>query len=119
MNERPKASLVTASQLVDQSVPRRISVTVMLLAPLGILLGVPFAYGLRVAERIDRRIAAGGWAVNGCLSVVGSIVAVVVSMNFGFSVVLWFAAIVYPFALMSPQQNWTMAPKILQRTQAP
>jgi spermidine synthase len=107
------------AQLIELSLPLRITVTVLLLAPLGILLGVPFAYGLRVAERIDRRIAAWGWAVNGCLSVVGSIVAVVISMNFGFSVVLWFAAVVYPLAFMSLHQSWTMAPKILQRTQAP
>jgi hypothetical protein len=104
-------------QLIGLSLPLRITVTVLLLTPLGLLLGVPFAYGLRVAESVDRRIAAWGWAVNGCLSVVGSIVAVVVSMNFGFSTVLWFAAIVYPLAFMSLHQSWTMAPKIPQRSQ--
>ena len=54
-----------------------------------------FAYGLRVTNDYEPQLTAWAWAVNGCLSVIGSILSVVVSMNFGFSAVLWFAALVY------------------------
>jgi hypothetical protein len=94
---------------IGAGLPVRVTVTVLVLAPLGVLLGVPFAFGLRIAERVDRRIAAWGWAVNGCLSVVGSILAVVISMNFGFSVVLWVASIVYLVAFVALRQSWKLA----------
>jgi hypothetical protein len=81
--------------LIGSSLPLRIAASVVLLAPLGLLLGVPFAYGLRIAHEFDPRLTPWAWAINGCLSVVGSILTVVVSMNFGFAVVLWMAAVAY------------------------
>jgi hypothetical protein len=86
-------SLVTA--FIGAVLPVRIAVSVLSLAPLGVLLGVPFAYGLRVAHATDPRLPAWAWAINGCLSVVGSILTVVVSMNWGFSALLWLAAAIY------------------------
>jgi hypothetical protein len=96
-------SHVLVRELIAAALPLRIAASVALLAPLGLLLGIPFAYGLRVAHAHDPRLTAWAWAVNGCLSVVGSILTVVVSMNFGFSAVLWFAAAVYllGFALLA------------------
>lgn len=85
---------LTAS-LISAALPIRIAACVLILAPLGVLLGVPFAYGLAVAQRRDPRLIPWAWAINGCLSVVGSILTVVVSMNFGFAAVLWVAAVVY------------------------
>jgi hypothetical protein len=96
-------SHVLVRELIAAALPLRIAASVALLAPLGLLLGIPFAYGLRVAHAHDPRLTPWAWAVNGCLSVVGSILTVVVSMNFGFSAVLWFAAVIYllGFALLN------------------
>jgi hypothetical protein len=92
------------SAAIGAALPWRIAVTVLMLAPLGLLLGVPFAYGLRVANEYDPQLIPWAWAINGCLSVVGSILTVVISMNFGFSVVLWSASVVYVlgFACLIP-----------------
>lgn len=76
-------------------VAARIAIAVLLLAPLGLLLGVPFAYGLRLASERDSWLGPWAWAINGCASVVGSIATVVLSMNFGFTFVLWTAVVVY------------------------
>jgi hypothetical protein len=76
----------------------RILMTAIGLAPLGILLGVPFSYGLRVLERSFPHLTPWAWAINGCSSVVGSVATVVVSMNFGFAAVLWTATVVYAVA---------------------
>ncbi|HKP57594.1 MAG TPA: hypothetical protein VJV78_12775 [Polyangiales bacterium] len=73
----------------------RIALAVLFLAPLGMLLGVPFAYGLRLASERDPWLGPWAWGINGCSSVVGSILSVVLSMNFGFRVVLWSAAAIY------------------------
>jgi hypothetical protein len=92
------------SAAIGAELPWRIAVAVLMLAPLGVLLGVPFAYGLRVANEYDPQLIPWAWAINGCLSVVGSILTVVISMNFGFTVVLWSASVVYAlgFACLIP-----------------
>jgi hypothetical protein len=88
---------------IAASLAARFAVAGAVLAPLGLLLGVPFAYGLRVASKVDPLLATWGWAVNASTTVVGSIASVVLSMNFGFAAVLWVAAIVYgaAFAALS------------------
>jgi spermidine synthase len=86
---------------IGLSLPLRISLTTLSLAPLGLLLGVPFAYGMRLLDQEAPELAPLAWAINGCLSVVGSILTVVISMNFGFASVLWTAAAVYIAAFAS------------------
>ena len=76
----------------------RVLMTAIGLAPLGILLGVPFSYGLRVLSRSFPHLTPWAWAINGCFSVIGSVATVVVSMNFGFAAVLWTATVVYGVA---------------------
>lgn len=73
----------------------RVAVAVALLAPVGLLLGVPFAYGIRLVNRLNPTIVPWAWAINGCLTVVGSILSVIISMNLGFRFVLLGAALLY------------------------
>ncbi len=84
--------------LIHLPLAARFAVTVGLLAPLSMLLGVPFAYGVRLLDERRPEIIPWAWAVNGCLSVVGSVLTVVVSMNLGFAAVLWGAGAVYVIA---------------------
>jgi hypothetical protein len=85
----------------------RIAIVVGVLAPLGLLLGVPFAHGLRVANELNPWVATWGWAVNACATVIGSIASVALSMNFGFAAVLWVASLIYvaAFAGLSRAQH--------------
>jgi len=73
----------------------RIALTAASLAPLGLLLGIPFAFGLRVMQQTHPTLAPWAWAINGSFSVVGSVLTVIVSMNFGFYAVLALAALLY------------------------
>ena len=75
-----------------------------MLAPLGLLLGIPFAYGLRITAEHAPELTPWAWAINGCMSVIGSILTVVVSMNFGFSAVLWIASLIYVAGFYALQQ---------------
>ena len=69
---------------------------VLMLAPLSICLGVPFAYGVRLLDRIGQsELIPWAWGVNGLLTVVGSVLTAFVSMNIGFFGVLVVAAAVY------------------------
>jgi hypothetical protein len=79
----------------------RAVIAVLSLAPFGLLLGVPFAYGLRVLHEREPELLPWAWAVNGCMSVVGSVLTVVISMNAGFRAVLAVACLVYFIAFMA------------------
>ncbi|HEY2931914.1 MAG TPA: hypothetical protein VGK99_09210 [Acidobacteriota bacterium] len=61
----------------------------------GVLLGRLMPLGL---ARVNEKTIAWAWALNGSASVLGSIVAVVVAMQAGFSSVLWLAAGLYLIA---------------------
>ena len=56
------------------------------------------AYGVSIVDRINPSFVPWAWAVNGTLTVVGSIFTVIVSMQFGFAVVLVASAAIYLIA---------------------
>jgi spermidine synthase len=94
-------SAYLVGHFITSPLPSRLIMAALVLAPLGVLLGFPFAFGLRVLEKRSPRLLPWAWAINGCLSVVGSILTVIVSMNLGFSAVLMVAAVVYVVAFAS------------------
>lgn len=81
--------------LLDRSLAVRIVTSVVVLTPLGILLGMFFPLGIRALETVDRRLVPWAWAVNGCTTVVGTIVAAILGMTVGFTVVMVTAAVLY------------------------
>lgn len=68
---------------------------VIVLMPLGLTLGVFFPTGLRVARAHTDAFVPWAWGANGAASVVGSILAIVLAISFGFRAVLLLAALVY------------------------
>ncbi len=81
--------------LITLSLPVRIAAALAVLAPAGLILGVPFAYGLRLAGHHNPSLVPWAWAINGCFSVLGSIATVIVSMTLGFYLTLALAVAVY------------------------
>jgi hypothetical protein len=73
----------------------RVATTVALCTPLGGLLGTFFPYGIRLTGAINRDFVAWAWAVNGCLTVVGSVMSIIVAMTFGFTVVIGLFLAIY------------------------
>lgn len=64
----------------------RICVAVLLLAPLGLLAGMAFPFGMKLASKGDQMsLTPWLWALNGAASVLASVLAVVLSMKFGIS----------------------------------
>jgi len=79
----------------------RMAASVVLLAPLGLLMGVPFPAGIRLMGRDVPDMIAWAWGINGCASVLSSILACMVALQFGFSWVLGSAAAVYLLAFLA------------------
>ena len=80
----------------------RLIVTVVALAPPGLLMGMPFPKGLALLERRAPALVTWAWGVNGAASVVASILAALLALSFGFSAVLAVGAACYTGA-------WIMA----------
>ena len=80
------------------ALPLRILITILMIAPLGVLLGVPFPTGLRIVSKEASPMGPWAWAVNGFFTVIGSVGAVILGMIFGFAVVLTLAAGCYGMA---------------------
>lgn len=73
----------------------RLFVAVFSLAPLGLLMGLPFPLGLAWMEAKAPDWIPWAWAVNGCASVVASVLASILSLSYGFSPVLLLGAGAY------------------------
>jgi predicted membrane-bound spermidine synthase len=87
------SSLISAN--LSASLATRIAISVALLAPLGLVLGTFFPTGIRIVAAIDERLIPWAWAVNGCTTVIGTVVAIVLAMTYGFPFVAAWATLVY------------------------
>lgn len=81
------------------STPARIIVAVAVVAPLGLLMGMPFPTGLRRAGREANGLIPWAWAVNGAASVFGSTLTMLISMTYGFTASFLAGAAAYAVAL--------------------
>jgi MFS family permease len=82
----------------------RIATTFVLLAPLGVCLGMFMPLGLGAVSGLTDHGAeyvAWSWAVNGFASVVGSVLTTLIAMSFGFDIVLVAAVWAYLIALVA------------------
>ena len=88
----------------------RVILSMLLIIPLGILMGMAFPLGIRLLERDGSAIIPWVWGVNGACSVMGSIVAWGLSLNFGYNTTLWTATLIYGCALLvmilKPDAEW-------------
>lgn len=79
----------------------RILVVAACLVPIGIPLGMPFPLGIEVLHSRAPGLIPWAWGVNGFMTVVGSQVAVILSMRLGFDATLLVALAIYALALLS------------------
>ncbi len=73
----------------------RIIVAVITLFPMGFMLGIAFPLGLKYAAKIREEITPWLWGVNGVMSVLATVIAVIIAMNFGISATYWAGSFCY------------------------
>jgi hypothetical protein len=79
----------------------RVAVSIALLAPVGLLLGMPFPIGLRLLGEEESLLVPWAWAVNAFFTVIGSVSAMILGMILGFTAVEMIAAACYGTALVA------------------
>lgn len=83
------------------STPVRIAISVALLLPLGMLLGMPFPLGMKLAAKRAPALIPWLWGINGATSVCASVIAVVIALQFGITASFLTGAGCYALALVS------------------
>ncbi|MEE9141993.1 MAG: SAM-dependent methyltransferase, partial [Gammaproteobacteria bacterium] len=76
----------------------KLAASVVLIAALAFPMGIPFPLGVaRVGERSPTLIPW-AWAINGCASVISAVLATVLAIHFGFTIVVVGAILLYLLA---------------------
>ena len=73
----------------------RAALSVLFIAPAGILMGFGFPTGMRLVQAIDSRPTPWFWGINGAAGVLASVLAVISSIAFGIQVTLAAGALCY------------------------
>jgi len=76
----------------------RLVIVVALLAPIGLLMGLPMARGIVWLRREDADTIPWAWAINGCASVIGSVAAAIMALSWGYVAVMELGAVCYAAA---------------------
>jgi hypothetical protein len=76
----------------------RIAVSLGLIAPLALAMGMPFPLGLRRLAAAAPAFLPWAWGVNACLSVAAALLASLLAVHLGFGAVVTLAALAYLFA---------------------
>jgi hypothetical protein len=104
---------------LGMSLTARLGITMLLIAPLGFLMGIPFSAGLeRIRKKYDKDTTAVRWmvsyiwAVNGASSVISSILASLISLSFGFRITLAVGMVFYTLAFFFSRKFVKANPQI-------
>jgi hypothetical protein len=73
----------------------KIILSLLLIAPLGFCMGMPFPLGLSRVDRAAPSLVPWAWAVNGCSSLTSAILASVLAVHVGFNLVTLTAVALY------------------------
>jgi spermidine synthase len=79
----------------DLSFSSRLLLTALLIAPLGILMGMPFSLALDSLATHAAGLIPWAWGINGCGSVIGSMLATFLAIHAGFAGVIVVAVFLY------------------------
>ena len=79
----------------------RWALTWALIMPLGFFLGMPFPLGIRMVGSKNPLWIPWGWCANGCASVCGAILPVLIAQAWGFQTVFFLAALCYGLAFLA------------------
>lgn len=73
----------------------RQALTVLFIAPLGMFMGMPFPLAIRLLGLQEPSFIPWAWCANGCASVLGAILPVIIALALGFQTVFFLAALLY------------------------
>jgi hypothetical protein len=95
--------------LIARPDPAKIVVSLALIAPLAACMGMPFPLGIARLAGVSGEIVPWAWGINGCASVVAAVLATLLAIHFGFTVVVCCAVALYLATLVAAGGRATAA----------
>jgi hypothetical protein len=83
------------SHFMGYAIGWRVLLAVLSLAPLGLLMGMPFPRGIALVAKLHPDLISWVWAINACASVVSSTLAMILALSFGLNGVILAAGLCY------------------------
>jgi spermidine synthase len=95
--------------LLAADITFKILITLLLIAPLAFFMGMPFPLAMSSLSEKLPALVPWVWGVNGCASVISAILAMILAMHLGFTVVIVSALVLYLLAM------WLFAKLVLNK----
>ena len=86
--------------LLPYSFSVRAGAAILMIAPLGLLMGMPFPSGIQKVSENGTEAVPWMWGINGGITVVGSILAIIIAIWSDFTTVILIGAAAYGVALL-------------------
>jgi MFS family permease len=83
---------------VGWSLPMRVLTAGGLAGVCGVLMGIMLPTGIKLVGEHDASIVPWGWGINGATSVIGTVLATIIAIHYGFTTTLVFGAVGYAIA---------------------
>ncbi|HEY8130741.1 MAG TPA: methyltransferase domain-containing protein [Thermoanaerobaculia bacterium] len=99
-----------SGSILGLNTPMRLLISIVLVAPLAFLMGMPFPLALRRLSQVDPAAVPWAWAINGSASVVSAMSATILAVHAGFSGVALAAAVLYGIAALTVASRHGAAP---------
>ncbi|NIW00284.1 hypothetical protein GWN26_14645 [Candidatus Saccharibacteria bacterium] len=87
-------------QSIALPLPIKILLAILLIAIPTTMMGNLFPLGLRIVSHHNQQAIPWAWGINGCLSVISSVLATLIAVEMGFYWVMIFAALAYGLPLV-------------------
>ncbi|MCU7834613.1 MAG: SAM-dependent methyltransferase [gamma proteobacterium symbiont of Taylorina sp.] len=89
------------SQMTVYPIAVKIILSFLLIAPLAFSMGMPFPLALSRIASSNSTYIPWAWGINGCASVISAVLASLLAIHFGFTLLIHFALALYLLALLT------------------
>ena len=76
----------------------KVAAAFVLIAPLATLMGMPFPRAMARLNAVDPALLPWAWGINGCASVIGAVLATLLAIHLGYTVVILAGVVLYAAA---------------------
>jgi hypothetical protein len=90
----------------------KLFISALLIAPLAFCMGMPFPLGMARLGKTAPAFIPWVWGVNGCASVLSAVMATILAIHFGFTVVVILALMMYGMAMLVFRGRWGEVKKL-------
>ncbi|MFH2032707.1 MAG: spermidine synthase-like protein [Bacteroidota bacterium] len=79
----------------------KLLIAILIISPLAFLMGIPFPAGINLLVKKSEDEIPWAWGINGCFSVVSTVSATIIGIEFGFTSVILLASLAYCLPLFA------------------